>query len=142
VLQSRILALDLGKRRIGLAVSDLLGLTAQGLTTLERRNRQSDLAELKRLVKEYDVGMILVGQPLHMDGRAGTQAENAQDFAAGLHRHLGLPVEMWDERLTTAEAQRVLKMSGVSLNKRRQAVDQMAAVILLQSYLDKVAHNA
>ena len=134
--QSRILALDLGKRRIGLAVSDPLGLTAQGLITWERVNRQSDLAELKRLVEEYEVGMILVGQPLHMDGRMGTQAEGAEHFAASLRRHLGLEVRLWDERLTTAEAQRVLKSSGVSLNKRRQAVDRMAAVILLQSFLD------
>ncbi len=134
--QSRILALDLGKRRIGLAVSDLLGVTAQGLATWERVNRESDLAEMKRLVKEHQVSMILVGQPLHMDGRKGAGAEDAERFAANLHRHLGVEVRMWDERLTTAEAQRVLKSSGVSVAKRREAVDRMAAVILLQSYLD------
>ena len=137
--QERILALDLGARRIGMAVSDPLGLTAQGLATLERRNRRSDLAECKRLAEEYEVGLVLVGQPLQMDGRAGTQAENAEAFAQDLRRHLGRQVQMWDERLTTVEAQRVLRASGVSLSKRRKAVDRMAAVLLLQSYLDKTA---
>ena len=134
--KKRILALDLGTRRIGVAVSDPLGITAQGLGTIERRNGHADMAELQRLVKEYEVGMILVGQPLHMSGRAGIQAQNAEAFADQLRRRLSTPVTMWDERLTTAEAQRVLKSSGVGLEKRKQAIDRMAAVLLLQSYLD------
>ena len=133
----RILALDLGARRIGVAVSDPLGITAQGLETIQRRNIRADLAELQRVAREYNVGMILVGQPLHLSGQAGVQAEHARSFAERLHRHLGLEVNLWDERLTTAEAQRVLKASGVSIEKRKQAVDRMSAVLLLQSYLDR-----
>ena len=135
--KKRILALDLGARRIGVAVSDPLGITAQGLGTIERRNGHSDMAELQKLVKEYEVGMILVGQPLNMSGQAGIQAQNATAFADQLRRRLSTPVTMWDERLTTAEAQRVLKSSGVGLEKRKQAIDRMAAVILLQSFLDR-----
>jgi putative Holliday junction resolvase len=135
--KKRILALDLGARRIGVAVSDPLGITAQGLGTIERRNGHADMAALQKLVKEYAVGMILVGQPLNMSGQAGIQAQNAEAFADQLRRRLSTPVAMWDERLTTAEAQRVLKSSGVGLEKRKQAIDRMAAVLLLQSYLDK-----
>jgi putative Holliday junction resolvase len=137
VEKKRILALDLGARRIGVAVSDPLGITAQGLGTIERRNGHTDMAALQKLVKEYEVGMILLGQPLNMSGQAGIQAEKAEAFAGQLRRRLSTPVTMWDERLTTAEAQRVLKSSGVGLEKRKQAIDRMAAVILLQSFLDR-----
>ncbi len=133
----RILALDLGERRIGVAVSDPLGLTAQGLATLERRNRQADLDALRRLVDEYHPALILVGHPLHLSGRAGVQAEKAAAFAEILRRKLGVAVELWDERLTTREAHRVLDAGGASLKQRRQAIDRMSAVLLLQSYLDR-----
>ncbi len=139
--EGRILALDLGARRIGLAVSDPLGLTAQGLPTLERRNLRSDLEALERVAEEKQVGMILVGQPLRLSGQAGAQAEQAEAFAEKLRRRpalAGLEVRLWDERLTTAEAQRVLRASGVSLQKRKRAVDRMAAVLLLQNYLDSL----
>jgi putative holliday junction resolvase len=132
----RVLALDLGRRRIGLAVSDPLRLTAQGLPTLERKNRRADLEALRSLVQEYDPQLLLVGQPLHMSGHAGRQAEGAAEFAMHLGRQLHRPVRLWDERLTTAEAQRVLRQSGVSIEKRGAAIDRLAAVILLQSYLD------
>lgn len=137
-VKKRILALDLGARRIGVAVSDPLGITAQGLPTIERRNGRTDMEILQGLVKQYEVGMILVGQPLNMNGTAGTQAQKAEAFAGQLHRRLSIAVALWDERLTTAEAQRVLKSSGVSLEKRKQAVDRMSAVLLLQSYLDRI----
>jgi putative Holliday junction resolvase len=139
VEKKRILALDLGARRIGVAVSDPLGITAQGLQTIQRTNGRNDLAELQRLAKQYEVGMILLGQPIHMSGKVGRQAQHAEEFAGQLRRRLGLEVNLWDERLTTAEAQRVLKSSGVSIEKRKQAVDRMAAVLLLQSYLDHEA---
>lgn len=132
----RVLALDLGRRRIGLAVSDPLGITAQGLPTLERRNRRADMEALKQLVEHNNVGVILLGKPLHMSGRAGAAAAWAEAFAEQLRRHLGRQVVMWDERLTTTEAQRVLRQSGVSIEKRAAAIDRLAAVILLQSYLD------
>lgn len=130
------MALDLGKRRIGLALSDQLGITAQGLETLERTNIRSDLAQLARIISEYNVSRILIGNPLHMSGQEGRQAEHARDFGARLQAVTGLPVEFWDERLTTVEAQRVLRQSGISIEKRAKAVDRLAAVILLESYLD------
>jgi len=136
-VKKRILALDLGARRICVAVSDPLGITAQGLETIERRNGRTDMETLQRLARQYEVGMVLVGQPLNMSGTAGIQAQKAEAFAGQLQRRLGIEVSLWDERLTTAEAQRVLKSSGVSLEKRKAAVDRMAAVLLLQSYLDR-----
>lgn len=130
------MALDLGKRRIGLALSDELGLTAQGLETLERVNIRKDLARLDKLAREHSVARIVIGNPLLMDGREGSQAEHAREFGARLQEATGLPVEFWDERLTTVEAQRVLRQSGVGIEKRARAVDRLAAVILLESYLD------
>jgi putative Holliday junction resolvase len=134
--KGRILALDLGKKRIGLAVSDPLGLTAQGLPTLERTNIRSDLAALERLAAEREVGLILMGYPLHMSGSEGRQAEYTRDFAARLAERTGLEVRFWDERLTTVEAERVLRSSGIGIEKRAKAVDKLAAQILLESYLD------
>ena len=134
--QGRILALDLGKRRIGLALSDELGLTAQGLPTLERTNIRADLAHLAKLAADNNVTLVLIGNPLHMDGREGRQAEHAREFGERLKAASGVPVEYWDERLTTVEAQRVLRESGISIEKRAKAVDRLAAVILLESYLD------
>jgi len=132
----RILALDLGKRRIGLAVSDELGVTAQGLPTLQRKNNRTDLAALARIVQEKSVDRILIGNPLHMSGDTGFQAELARQFGDLVGRHTGKEVQLWDERLTTVEASRVLRASGISIEKRARAVDQLSAVILLQSYLD------
>ncbi len=131
-----MLALDLGKRRIGLALSDELRVTAQGLKTLERTNIREDLARLCQLASDSNVSLIVIGNPLHMSGRAGFQAEKAHEFGARLQAASSLPVEYWDERLTTVEAQRVLRESGVSIEKRAKAVDRLAAVILLSSYLD------
>jgi putative Holliday junction resolvase len=132
----RVLALDLGKRRIGLALSDELGITAQGLETLERSNIREDLARLAQLASEKNVALILMGNPLHMSGHEGRQAEYARDFGERLREATGLPIEYRDERLTTVEAQRVLRQSGISIQKRAKAVDRLAAVILLESYLD------
>lgn len=132
----RILALDVGKKRIGLAVSDELGLTAQGLETLERTRIREDLAKLKELAGQWTVETVLVGQPLHMSGEASRQSEYTQEFAERLKEYLGLPVVFWDERLTSMEAERVLRESGASLEKRKKAVDRLAAVLLLESYLE------
>ena len=134
--KGRILALDLGKKRIGLALSDALGITAQGLPTLERTNIREDLTELERLITENEVTLILMGQPLHMSGREGRQVEYARDFADRLAKRTGVEIRFWDERLTTVEALRVLKDSGISIEKRARAVDRLSAVILLESYLD------
>ncbi len=132
----RVLALDLGKRRIGLAISDELGLTAQGLETLERRNMRTDLGRLARLVSERDVNLILVGNPIHMSGAEGRQSEWAREFAEALSERTGVETRLWDERLTSVEAGRVLRESGISIAKRAGAVDRLSAVILLESYLD------
>lgn len=132
----RILALDLGKRRIGLALSDELGITAQGLETLQRTKVREDVARLAKLASDNNVTLILMGNPLHMSGQEGRGTEHARDFAARLQAATGIPVELWDERLTTVQAQRVLRESGVSIEKRAKAVDRLAAVILLESYLD------
>lgn len=134
--RGRVLALDLGKRRIGLALSDELGLTAQGLPTLERTKIREDLARLAQLAAERNVTQILIGNPIHMSGQEGRQAGHAREFGARLQAATGLPVEYWDERLTTVQAQRVLRESGVSIEKRAKAVDRLAAMILLESYLD------
>ncbi len=132
----RILALDLGKRRIGLAISDELGITAQGLPTLQRKNNRTDLAALARIVSDKAVDLILIGEPLHMSGDAGSQAEIAREFSELVARYTGKQIQLWDERLTTVEAGRVLRDSGISIEKRARAIDQLSAVILLQSYLD------
>jgi len=132
----RVLALDLGKRRIGLAISDELGITAQGLATLQRRNKRADLAALGSLIRERGVTQLLMGNPLHMSGTEGRQSAWVQEFAGALEKHTGIPVRLWDERLTTVEASRVLRQSGISIEKRAAAVDRLSAVILLQSYLD------
>jgi putative Holliday junction resolvase len=134
--KGRILALDLGKKRIGLALSDPLGLTAQGLPTLQRINIRTDLTELDRLANQHNVRFILLGLPLHMSGDEGRQAQQAREFGARLAEWTGREVRLWDERLTTVEAQRVLKSSGISIAKRARAVDRLSAQILLDSYLN------
>ena len=137
-LNGRILALDLGKRRIGLAISDPLGITAQGLPNLERTRKRADLDALAALAAERSVTLILLGNPLHMSGDAGRQSEWVQEFATALTTRTGLPVKLWDERLTTVEASRVLRESGIGIEKRAGAIDRLSAVILLQSYLDSL----
>jgi putative Holliday junction resolvase len=136
--RTRILALDLGKRRIGLAVSDPLGITAQGLPNLERRNKRGDLDSLAQLAAEREVGLFLMGNPMNMRGDEGRQSGWVRDFAEALERRTGLPVKLWDERLTTVQASRVLRESGIGIEKRAAAVDRLSAVILLQSYLDSL----
>jgi putative holliday junction resolvase len=131
-----VLALDVGKKRIGLAVSDGLGITAQGLETLERTRIREDLAKLKALAAERGVETLLVGRPLHMSGAESRQSEYTSEFAARLGEHLGLPVVFWDERLTSVEAERRLREAGARMAARRGAVDRMAAVLLLESYLE------
>jgi len=138
MINGRVLALDLGKRRIGLALSDELGITAQGLQTLERSNIREDLAKLAALASEKNVSLILMGNPLHMSGDESRQTQYTREFAARLQAATGLPIEFRDERLTTVEAERVLRQSGISIQKRAKAVDRLAAVILLESYLDSL----
>ena len=133
---SRILGLDVGSRRIGIAVSDALGITAQGLETLQRKNKKHDFAHLDRVIRDYDVQEIVVGLPLRMSGAEGAQAEKIQAFAEDLRKHFKLPVHLWDERLTSAEANRLLRTTELSIEKRGKAVDRMAAVLILQGWME------
>jgi len=135
-LQGRVLGLDVGARRIGLAVSDPLGVTAQGVGTLHRRNRRYDLSQLRTLLTKYEVREIVVGNPLRMSGESGAQAEKMAGFAAQLEQAFALPVRLWDERLTTAEAHRLLDQTGIRDARRKEVIDKMAAVLILQSFLD------
>jgi putative Holliday junction resolvase len=135
---SRILALDLGKKRIGLAVSDPLRITAQGLPNLVRTNNRADLEALAEIVRQRGVGLILMGNPINMRGTEGRQSGWVREFAKSIEARLGVPVQFWDERLTSVEAGRVLRSSGISIEKRAAAVDKLSAVILLQSYLDSL----
>jgi putative Holliday junction resolvase len=134
--QPRILGMDVGSRRIGLAISDPLGITAQGLDTIHRQNKRVDLAQLERVIREHAVSEIVMGLPLRMSGVEGIQAEKMQAFAEQIRRRFKLPVHLWDERLTSAQANRLLKETEMSIKRRGAVVDQMAAVLILQSWMD------
>lgn len=132
----RILSLDVGEKRIGLAVSDPLGITAQGLEVLTRKDRATDLARLLEVARQWRVQRVVVGLPRHMNGRLGQAAPEILALVETLKEALGVEVVTWEERLTTAEAERVLIQADVSRRRRRQVVDQLAAVLILQNYLD------
>jgi putative holliday junction resolvase len=132
----RVLAIDPGTVRLGLALSDPSGTIAQPLSVLPRRSSQEDLQALADLVKTHNVGLIVIGLPRTMDGRIDVAAKEAQAFGAAVAGVTGLPVKYWDERLTTVAAERYLIDQGKRRNKRRQEVDRMAATLLLQGYLD------
>jgi putative holliday junction resolvase len=133
----RVLGLDVGSKRIGIAVSDPLGITAQGLETLQRQNKRLDFEKLAKVAQRYEVSAVVVGFPLRMSGVEGVQAEKMHRFADELRERLGLPVHLWDERLTSAEANRLLRETDMSIQRRRQVVDQMAAVLILQSWMER-----
>ncbi len=132
----RILAIDFGTKRMGLAVSDALGVTAQGLPTLERTRIADDVAHLSQLVEQYSVERVLVGNPISQSGAETAMSQRVAEFVEKLRRRLPCPVELRDERLTSAEANRVLREMELSIGKRQRAVDRMAAILLLQGYLD------
>lgn len=132
----RVLALDLGKKRIGMAVSDELGITAQGLETLQARNKRMDLSTIARIARERGAALILIGLPLNMNGTDGPQAVWTREYAAAIERETGLPVKLWDERLSSAQASRLLRDSDARVDPKSGVLDRMSAVILLQSYLD------
>jgi putative Holliday junction resolvase len=134
-VQERILGLDVGDRRIGVAVSDELGLTAQPVLTLVRKNRRQDLSSLARLVRKYGCTQVVVGNPLYMSGDVSPQALKAQAVAEDVRLQTGVTVTLWDERLSTTEAHRHLDAAG-RMGDRRSVIDQVAAVLILQSFLD------
>jgi len=132
----RIMALDYGSKTIGLAVTDELGITAQGLATLRRTNKRNDLDHLRRLIKEYRVGELVMGLPLRLSGDTGIQSDKVEVFAQELRKKFKLPVHLFDERLTSVEANRVLRESEMSIRRRAEVVDQLAAVLILQAFLE------
>jgi len=134
----RILALDHGSKRVGVAVSDELRMIAQPLEFILAEPFDAFLARLKEIIREKEVEIILVGMPRNMDGSHGPAALKAQEFAAALKAKFAVPIRTWDERLTTAMAQRFLIQAGVRRDQRKQKVDKTAAAILLQSYLDSL----
>jgi putative Holliday junction resolvase len=119
-----------------MAVSDPLGITAQGLQTLRRQNKRKDLAQLGEVIQKYAVSEIVVGYPLRMSGAEGTQSAKMQLFAEELRKHFKLSVHLWDERLTSAEANRVLRDSEMSIKRRGEVVDRLAAVLILQNWME------
>ncbi len=131
-----ILGIDFGSKRIGLAVTDGLGITAQGLETLQRTDIDSDIAYIDDLVRKRRVDEIVVGRPLKLDGSSGTAADEAGEFADLLRDKLGIPVCLWDERLSTAQADKMMIGANVSRRKRKGARDRIAAQLILQSYMD------
>lgn len=132
----RILGLDYGERRIGVAVSDEAGIIAMPLCKIQVRNRRQVLAEIRRICREKEVAIIIVGMPLNMNGSRGPQAENVSVFVKQIGEHVNIPVETWDERLSSQMAERVLIDFDTSRSKRKGLIDKLAAQIVLQGYLD------
>ena len=135
----RILGLDYGSKTVGVAVSDPLGLTAQGVETVWRKQENKlrrTLARIEEIISEYQVTEIVLGYPKNMNNTVGERAEKSLEFKEMLEKRTGLPVVMWDERLTTVEANRTLMESGVRRENRKQYLDELAAIFILQSYLD------
>lgn len=132
----KLMGLDYGDRRIGVAVSDVFGWTAQGLEVIERRKDESEFRRIADLVREHEVGEIVVGLPKNMNGSVGPRGDICIDFATRLGESLDIPVHLWDERLTTRSAERTLLEADVSRKKRKQVVDKMAAGLILQNFLD------
>ena len=139
----RILGLDYGSKTVGVAVSDPLGVTAQRLETIWRKQENKlrrTLAQVEELVKEYEIEKIVLGYPKNMNNTLGERAVKTEAFKEALERRTGLPVVLWDERLTTVAAERVLIESGVRRENRKKSVDQIAAAMILQGYLDSLQH--
>lgn len=140
-MKPRILAIDFGMKRMGLAISDALGITAQGLKTLQRTNMENDLREIQKLAEEYSAGRVILGNPLSHSGGETAMSRHVAAFAEKLRRRLSCPVELSDERLTSVQANRFLRETGLGLEKRRAAVDRVAVTLLLQGYLDLRANE-
>ncbi len=134
----RCMGLDVGSKTIGVAISDAMGWTAQGIETIKINEQIQDFGykRLKELIKEYEVTKVVVGLPKNMNGTIGPRGEICQEFAKNIERKFNVPVVLWDERLTTMAAERVLLEADVSRGKRKKVIDKMAAVMILQGYLD------
>jgi len=137
----RILGIDYGSKRLGLAMCDELGLTAQALTTITRKNRERDLKEIETVIKQYNVETIVVGYPLRLDGTEGIQCEKVNRFVDILESRFSLPIVKWDETLSTKEAEQILIEANINRKKRKDVVDKIAAAIILQGYLDYISRT-
>ena len=138
----RILGLDYGSKTVGVAVSDPLGITAQGVETISRKNEdklRQTCARIQELIQEYEITALVLGYPKNMNNTEGERARKTEEFQAMLMRRTGLPVSLWDERLSTRSAERILMESGVRRENRKAVIDKIAAVFILQSYLDSLA---
>ena len=134
----RIMALDVGSRTIGIACSDALLMTAQGIETIRRTSLENDFNRLRELISEYEVHELVVGMPKNMNGTKGERAEKTEEFVEKMKAIIDLPVTFWDERLSTVMAERQLIAADVSRKKRKGVIDKMAAVVILQGYLDRL----
>jgi len=132
----RVLALDVGDKRIGVAISDPSQVLARGLKVIQRGSRQEDFVAVARLVEEYEVERVVVGYPRSLDGTAGEQAEKVERYAAGLAEVLTVPVLLWDERFSTVSAERLMREAGLRGKRKRERIDAVAAAVILQAYLD------
>lgn len=135
----RILGLDIGSKTIGVAISDPLGWTAQGITTIRRTKKEQDLEEIKKICKEYSVETIVIGLPKNMNGTIGESGERVLEFSERIKEATELKIEMWDERLTTVAAHKAMLEADLSRNKRKKIVDKIAAIYILQGYLDRLS---
>lgn len=135
----RILGLDIGDRTIGVAISDPLGFTAQGITTIRRKSEAYDLEEIKKICDEYEVDTIVSGLPKNMNGTLGPQSEKVLEFCDLIKEHVNIKIKMWDERLTTVAATRAMLEADLSRSKRKKIVDKIAATYILQGYLDSLS---
>ena len=137
----RILGIDFGEKRIGISISDELGITAQGLPTIISKTEKDDIVNIKKVVDDYNVGKIVFGLPINMNGSIGPQAKKAIEFAEKLKDYCKIPIEMEDERLTTSSAEKVLIKGNRSRKKRKKVIDKMSAIIILQTFLDRIKFN-
>lgn len=137
----RIMSLDVGSRTIGIACSDALLMTAQGIETIRRTSLEKDFNRLQELIAEYEVHELVVGMPKNMNGTKGERAEKTEEFVEKMKEVIDLPVSYWDERLSTVMAERQLIAADVSRKKRKSVIDKMAAVVILQGYLDRLQLN-
>lgn len=135
----RILGLDVGEKTIGVAISDPLGFTAQGVCTIHRKNINFDIEEIQKYIQSYNCDLVVVGLPKNMNGTIGPQGEKIMTFAKKIEERLNIKIEMWDERLTTVAAHRVMIEGDLSRNKRKKIVDKLAAMYILQGYLDRLS---
>lgn len=132
------MALDVGSRTIGIACSDALLMTAQGIETIRRTSLENDFNRLRELISEYEVHELVVGMPKNMNGTKGERAEKTEEFVEKMKEVIDLPITFWDERLSTVMAERQLIAADVSRKKRKDVIDKMAAVVILQGYLDRL----